>query len=142
MTAGARKFVAVRPRPGIKRTNREGNRDMHVKYNDDVITAKAVELGLIGNGDDLPRSLRSRVVAALIQEQTVVQGEQAQPQAAKEIVVQPGGTILVDGEPFPWLVAKQPIEIALNPDGLSTVRLTLIAEAVQIIKSEPREEPR
>lgn len=116
---------------------------MHITYTDSDITAKAVQLGLIRDGDEMPRQLRGRVVAALLQEQaTPGAGEQPEPQVAKEIVVQPGGAIVIDGEPFPWLVAKQPMEIALNPDGLSTVRLTLIAEAVQIIKPEPREEPR
>jgi hypothetical protein len=116
---------------------------MHINYTDADIAAKAVQLGLIQDGEELPRQMRGRVVAALLQEQTASDpGTQPEPQVAKEIVVQPGGVILVDGEPFPWLVAKQPMEIALNPDGLSTVRLTLIAEAVQIIKPEPREEPR
>jgi hypothetical protein len=116
---------------------------MHIAYTDADITAKAVQLGLIQDGEELPRQMRGRVVAALLQEQAASDPEsQLEPQVAREIVVQPGGAILVDGEPFPWLVAKQPMDIALNPDGLSTVRLTLIAEAVQIIKPEPREEPR
>jgi hypothetical protein len=116
---------------------------MRIKYDDADIAAKAVQLGLIQDGEELPRQMRGRVVAALLQERAASDpGKQPEPQVAKEIVVQRGGAILVDGEPFPWLVAKQPMEIALNPDGLSTVRLTLIAEAVQIIKPEPREEPR
>jgi hypothetical protein len=116
---------------------------MHITYTDADIAAKAVQLGLIQDGEELPRQMRGRVVAALLQERAASNtGEQPEPQVAKEIVVQPGGAVLVDGEPFPWLVAKQPMDIALNPDGLSTVRLTLIAEAVQIIKPEPREEPR
>jgi hypothetical protein len=116
---------------------------MHIRYTDADIAAKAVQLGLIHDGEELPRQMRGRVVAALLKDHVPRDpAEQAEPQAAREIVVQPGGAILVDGEPFPWLVAKQAMEIALNPDGLSTVRLTLIAEAVQIIKPEPREEPR
>ncbi|QIJ61403.1 hypothetical protein [Streptomyces sp. JB150] len=116
---------------------------MRLTYTDADIAAKAVQLGLIQDGDDLPRQMRGRVVAALLQEQAASEsGASPEPQLAKEIVVQPGGAIVVDGEPFPWLVAKQPMEITLHPDGLSTVRLTLIAEAVQIIKPEPREEPR
>lgn len=116
---------------------------MHIQYTDADIAAKAVQLGLIEDGADLPRQLRGKVVAALLQEQTAAASDPAaQPQLAREIVVQPGGVILVDGEPFPWLVAQQPMEIGLNPDGISTVRLTLMAQAVQIIKPEPREEPR
>lgn len=116
---------------------------MHITYSDADITAKAVELGLIEDGEGLPRHLRSKAVAALLQEQTAVEsGPAAEPQLAREVVVQPGGVILVDGEPFPWLVAQQPMEISLNPDGISTVRLTLMAQTVQIIKPDPREEPR
>ena len=114
---------------------------MHLQYSDADIAAKAVQLGLIAEGEDLPRRLRGRAVAALAQEQTAPPSA-PEPQMAKEIVVQPGGRILVDGEPFPWLVAQQPMEIGLNPDGVSTVRMTLLARAVQIIKPEPKEEPR
>lgn len=115
---------------------------MHVKFPELDIRAKAVELGLIDDGAELPRSLRGKVVAVLLQEAANASPRTAErePQLAKEIVVQPGGAILVDGEPFPWLVAKQAMEIGLNPDGVSTVRFTLLAEAVQIIKPEPRPE--
>jgi hypothetical protein len=82
---------------------------MHIKNTDADIAAKAVQLGLIQDGDELPRQMRGRVVAALLQEQAAAgTGDQPEPQAAREIVVQPGGAILVDGDPFPWLVAKQP----------------------------------
>lgn len=113
---------------------------MHVQFPELDIRCKAVELGLIADGEDLPRHLRSRVVAVLMQEQAAPQRSGREPQLAKEIVIQPGGDVLVDGEPFPWLVAKQAMEIGLNPDGISTVRLTLLTEAVQIIKPEPRQE--
>lgn len=115
---------------------------MHIKFTDADVAAKAVQLGLIQAGEELPRQMRGRVVAALLQESAAEAGGSPEPQLAREIVVQPGGAILVDGEPFPWLVAQQPMEIGLNPDGVSTVRLTLMAQAVQIIKPEPREEPR
>lgn len=115
---------------------------MQVQFTDDDIQQKAVELGLIQSGDAFPRHLRSKVVAVLMQEAASASPQQPghEPQLAKEIVIQPGGVILVDGEEFPWLVAKQPMEIGLDPDGISTVRLTLMADAVQIIKPEPREE--
>lgn len=115
---------------------------MQVRFSDEDIATKANELGVIREGEQVPRHRRSQIVATLIQEASHAQTRPAaaEPQLAKEIVVQPGGAILVDGEPFPWLVAKQPMEIGLNPDGVSTVRLTLMAQAVQIIKSEPREE--
>lgn len=115
---------------------------MNVQFSDDNITAKAVQLGLIREGESLPRHQRSRVVAALLQEAAGADPKQAarEPELADEIVIQPGGVILVNGEPFPWLVARQAMEIGLNPDGTSTVRLTLMAKSVQILKPEPREE--
>lgn len=115
---------------------------MRIQFTDEQIHDKAVELQLIYPSQELPRNLRSHVVSALIQQEA--QGgrraEGGEPQLAKEVVIQPGGAILVDGEPFPWLVTKQPMEIGLDPDGISTVRLTLMAGAVRIIKPEPREE--
>jgi hypothetical protein len=114
---------------------------MQITHTDEEIHAKAVQLGLIQDGDELPRAMRGKVLAALLREQPKA-APAAEPALAAEIVVQPGGQILVDGEPFPWLVAKQPMEIGLDPDGISTVRMTLLAKAVQIIKPEPKEEPR
>lgn len=115
---------------------------MHVQFTDDDIQQKAVELGLIQSGDAFPRHLRSKVVAVLLQEAASASPQQAgrEPQMAKEIVIQPGGEILVDGEVFPWIVTRQPMEIGLDPEGVSTVRMTLMANAVQIIKPEPRQE--
>ncbi|MFJ4356922.1 hypothetical protein ACIP25_11695 [Streptomyces massasporeus] len=115
---------------------------MRLTYTDADIAAKAVQLGLIADGEPLPRELRGKVVAALLQEQASPAAAAAEPQLAQEIVLQPSGVILIDGEPFPWLVAKEAIDVHLNPDGFSTVRMTLLANAVQIIKPEPREEPR
>lgn len=114
---------------------------MHLRYTDADIAAKAVQLGLIQEGEELPRNLRGKVVAALMQEETAPTAR-TEPRLAAEIVLQPNGAILVDGEPFPWLVAQEPVDVHLDPDGISTVRMTLLANAVQIIKPEPREEPR
>ncbi len=114
---------------------------MRLTYTDADIAAKAVQLGLIDDGEPLPRGLRGKVVAAMLQEQAAPEAA-AEPQLAQEIIIQPNGAILVDGEPFPWLVAQEPIDVHLTPDGVSTVRMTLLAGAVQIIKPEPREEPR
>lgn len=115
---------------------------MNVQFSDHDITAKAVHLGLIREDETLPRHLRSRVVAVLVQEAASADPKQAahEPELADEIVIQPGGVILVNGEPFPWLVARQAMEIGLNPDDVSTVRLTLMAKSVQVLKPEPREE--
>lgn len=109
---------------------------MGLQIDEAALKAKAVELGVIKDGEALPRHERSRVAAALIagdQQRPAV----PEPVCAKEIVVQPGGAITVDGEPFPWLVARTPMEIGLNPEGISTVRLTLLAESVQVLKPKP-----
>lgn len=112
---------------------------MPIQVSDEAIKARAVELGLIDPGEPLPRQLRSRVVAAMA-EPGSPSAAPATPRLAREVVIQPGGTVLVDGEPFPWLVGRQPMEITLQHDGVSTVRFTLLAAAVQIIPSEPRTE--
>lgn len=115
---------------------------MKFQFTELDIRAKAVQLGLIRDGDELPRDQRSKVVAVLLDEAANASPRRTgpEPQLAKEIVIQPGGAIIVDGEPFPWLVSTQPMEIGLDPDGVSTVRFTLLAQAVQIIKPEPRPE--
>lgn len=114
---------------------------MHFTFTDADIAAKAVQLGLIQDGQPVPAPLRSKVVAALLQQQAAPSAA-AEPQLAQEIVIQPNGAIVVDGEPFPWLVAKEPIDVRVDPDGVSTVRLTLLTNTIQIIRPEPREEPR
>ncbi|MEU3826448.1 hypothetical protein AB0F36_14185 [Streptomyces sp. NPDC029080] len=114
---------------------------MHIQYSDDDIAAKAAALGLIEKGEPLPRHLRGRVVAAMLQEQAPAEAA-AHPEIADEIVIQPSGVILIDGARFPWLVAKEPIDVRVDPEGINTVRMTLFANTVQIIKSEPREEQR
>lgn len=112
---------------------------MPISYTDQQIHDKAVHLGLIGETDALPRRLRGTVVAAMAYGDAAERQETPEPQLAGEIVIH-GSSILVDGEPFPWLVAAQPMDIGLNPDGISTVRLTLMAATVQVIRPEPRPE--
>ena len=108
---------------------------------DQEIRNKAVELGLIGSPNDpMPHRYRGRIVAAILQGQAPRPAPQQAPRMAGEIVVQPKGPILVDGEPFPWLVTDEPMDIRLAADGSGTVRLTLAAQAVQIIKPEETRE--
>ncbi|WP_344089100.1 hypothetical protein, partial [Luedemannella helvata] len=76
---------------------------------------------------------------ALAAEEAADRQQSPEPQLAGEIVIH-GSNILIDGEHFPWLVATQPMEIGLNPDGVSTVSLTLMAATVQVIRPEPRPE--
>ncbi|MFG2748008.1 hypothetical protein [Streptomyces xanthophaeus] len=115
---------------------------MPLNYTDQQISDKAVELGLIPAGANLPRHLRGKAVAALAHADAAERAIPSEPQLAKEIVIQPGGSIFVDGEPFPWIVAAERMDISLDPEpnGLSTVRLTLVASAVQVIRPEPRPE--
>ncbi|MFC5144295.1 hypothetical protein [Streptomyces aureoversilis] len=107
---------------------------MPLSFTEEQIATKAIELGLIGAGESLPRQLRSRVVAALHTERP---RSSAQPSpVAGEIVIQPGGAVEVDGRPFPWLVQADLIEVTLQPDGAGMVRLTLPARSIQILKPE------
>ncbi|MDX3294607.1 hypothetical protein PV569_12915 [Streptomyces scabiei] len=113
---------------------------MPLQFTDVELRTKAVEIGLIQAGQPIPTAaMASKVKAAIVEERRTAarQEKEPEPQCAKEIVVEPGGAILVDGEPFPWLIARQPMEIGLNPEGISTVRLTLLAEAVQVLKPKP-----
>lgn len=100
------------------------------------VQAKAEQLGLVKPGEPVPQHLLNKVKAALVEERraTTASAEAAKARLAKEITVQPGGAILIDGEPLPWLAARAPMEIGLNPDGVSTVRLTLLAESIQVLK--------
>ncbi|MFD8919460.1 hypothetical protein ACFV0Y_16775 [Streptomyces sp. NPDC059569] len=106
---------------------------MPLSISDDEIHAQAVRLGLIKDGAELPRHLRSRAAAAL------AAGRQrpstpAEVPIAQSIVIQPGGDIQIDGKPFPWVVQADQMEVTLSPDGAGLVRLTLPALNVQILK--------
>ncbi|MGW4300429.1 hypothetical protein ACWEHT_11690 [Streptomyces sp. NPDC004646] len=112
---------------------------MSLQFTDAELRAKAIELGVITEDQELPRSQRSRVAAALVAERQAAADRQAAPapvEAAREITVR-GSEITVDGKPFPWLVAREPMEIGLAPGGSGTVRLTLLARSVQVLKSPP-----
>ncbi|MGW7247696.1 hypothetical protein [Streptomyces decoyicus] len=114
------------------------------QFTDAEVHAKAVQLGVISEDQDLPRHERSRVVAVLMQQRqaaAVPEQPAAPARAASSIVIQPDGRIDVDGKPLPWLVAREPIEVHLAPEagGVSTVRLTLLTDSVQIIKPDPSE---
>lgn len=111
---------------------------MALSYSDEQIQAKAEQLGLVEAGCPVPRSQRSRVVAALVAESPRA-AEPQPPAVARQITVQPGGDITIDGQPFPWTIGRTPIEVCVNPDGVSTVRLTLLTESVQILKPAPSE---
>jgi hypothetical protein len=114
---------------------------MHVQYSDAQIAEKAAALGLIQPGQDLPRHLRSRVLAVLIREAAprIAKGD-ALPPIAESIRVQPRGAIEVDGRPFPWLVQADRIEAVLEPDGSGMVRLTLPARSIEIVKPDTESE--
>jgi len=108
------------------------------QFPDAELTAKAVQLGIIQDGQPLPRSVRSRVAAALLEERRAAANPEkpAEPEMAKDITVR-GSEITVDGKPFPWLVVRAPMDITLGTDGSGTVRLTLMAESVQVLKPQP-----
>ncbi|MFJ9740812.1 hypothetical protein [Streptomyces sp. NPDC101166] len=107
---------------------------MALSFTDVEVDAQAVRLGLIENGQQLPRHLRSRVVASLLAEQQRPAAPAEVP-IAQSIVIQPGGDITVDGKPFPWVIQAEQMAVSLNPDGAGLVTLTLPALSVQILKS-------
>lgn len=106
---------------------------MPLSFTDDEVHAQAVRLGLLRDGQELPRQLRSRVVASLAAERRRPAAPADVP-IAQSIVIQPGGDIQVDGRPFPWVVQADQMEVTLSPDGAGMVRLTLPALNVQILK--------
>lgn len=115
---------------------------MPLSFTDQQIDDEAVRLGLIGDGEDLPRHQRSRVVAVLAQQENSAKAPAPEraPQLAREVVIDPSGPIHVDGQPFPWFVGAEPMDIRLDPDGTSTVRLTLLTESLIVTRPEPRPE--
>lgn len=113
---------------------------MQAQFTDEQIVAKAAQLGLVKGGEELPRRLRSRVLAALIHESAPRLPEGEAPPVASSIRVQPHGGIEVDGRPFPWLVQADRIEVVLEPDGSGMVRLTLPARSIEIVKPDTESE--
>lgn len=114
---------------------------MSLSYSDEQIQAKAEQLGLVEPGRDLPRHLRSRVVAALAAERQRPAKATEVP-IAQSIVIQPGGAIEVDGKPFPWVIQADQMSVTLSPDGAGMVRLSIPALNVQILKPAPESENR
>lgn len=107
---------------------------MPISYTDQQIRDQAEHLGLVQPGDDLPRHLRSKVVASLVADRTAAEAAESSPAVlAGQITIQPGGDIRIDGVSFPWLIARDRMEVVLNPDGVSTVRLTILADTVRVI---------
>lgn len=106
---------------------------MPLSFTDDEIHTQAVRLGLIQDGQELPRHLRGKAVAALAAERQRP-ASQADVPVAQTIVIQPGGDIEVDGKPFPWVIQAEQMAVTLNPDGAGMVTLTLPALNVQILK--------
>ena len=106
---------------------------MPLSFTDEEIHAQAVRLGLIEDGRELPRSMRSRVVASLAAERQRPD-TLAEVPIAQSIVIQPGGDVQVDGKPFPWVIQAERMQVALQPDGAGLVTLTLPALNIQILK--------
>lgn len=109
---------------------------MRLTITDQDIQRKAAELGLVQEGEPMPPQVRSKVAAALLQEQAPRPTEA--PPLAESIVIQPGGAIEIDGKPFPWTIQAEQMSVTLDPFGAGTVRLTIPARNIQII--EPADE--
>ncbi|WP_331445867.1 hypothetical protein [Streptomyces xanthochromogenes] len=115
---------------------------MQLSFTDQEVEAAAVRLGLIEPGAKLPAEQRSRVIAAVLAERQAQRAVAEPARLAQNITIQPGGDITVDGVPLPWLVARDRIEVSVDADAVSTVRLTLLAASVQILKPPPESENR
>ncbi|NJP42269.1 hypothetical protein [Actinacidiphila epipremni] len=107
-----------------------------LEFSDPEIRAKAAQLGLIYEGHTVPAHLRSRVVAALVEER---RAETAQPSddgpyVGGQITIRPGAGIELDGNRLPAAAAPVEITVSDDPAVPSTVRLTLLAHTVQTIK--------
>jgi hypothetical protein len=107
-----------------------------LEFTDAEIREKAAALGIIYEGHTVPAHLRSRVVAALVEERrgTAAQPSDDGPYIGGQITICPGATVELDGRALP--AAAAPIEITVSSDRAvpSTVRLTLLAHTVQTIK--------
>ena len=109
-----------------------------LSFTDDEIKAEAVRLGLITNADDLPRHLRSQVVASLAARTTTDTADS--PGAAVpggELTVTADGDVLLDGRPFPLPVTTDPIEVTARHGGRTTVRLTVVVDACHLHTGAP-----
>ncbi|MEV7867485.1 hypothetical protein AB0P17_15590 [Streptomyces sp. NPDC088124] len=114
---------------------------MRLELSEQDIRRKAVQLGVITEGQPLPPEQRSRVAAALMQERLPRAKKGADVPVAASIRIQPGGEIEIDGRPFPWVVQAESIEVTLDPSGIGTVRLTIPTESVEILKTESEPTP-
>ncbi|MFF4779409.1 hypothetical protein ACFY05_42000 [Microtetraspora fusca] len=109
---------------------------MH-QFDEAELSAKAVELGLIADGQALPRHLRSHAAAAL------VAARQGQPPEAPEaeaghLVITGDRRVLLDGHALPVLVVDDdPIHVVLQGDA-ATIRLTIAARTIIVHPEESK----
>lgn len=50
------------------------------------------------------------------------------PKLARTVEVVADGGVLIDGESFPWYVARQPVSSELDPDGAIVVYLPIMVD--------------
>lgn len=105
-----------------------------LRFTDEQLHAKAIELGLVGEGERLPASLRARVAAVLRDEQARAvraNAERYAQEASRGAAVADlrvvGDALVVDGRPIRGVVADGPIEYVPG-----RVRLTLTAARIAI----------
>lgn len=111
------------------------------------VYAEAVRLGLVTDGEDLPRHLRSQAVASLAAPVPPPAAADDEPAGGRSaggppdpdavLTVYADGPVLLNGAPFPLFVAREPIEVVTRPDGQTTVRLTVVAGAVHLLPGAP-----
>ncbi|MFF3671687.1 hypothetical protein [Microtetraspora malaysiensis] len=100
------------------------------QFSEQEITAKAVELGLVANGEALPANLRSKAVKALaaaVQQQPV-----EPPLEVGHLILTPDRRVLLDGHVLPLQVLdSDPIHVVLHGEG-ATIRLTVAARTITV----------
>ncbi|WP_067171198.1 hypothetical protein [Microtetraspora niveoalba] len=99
------------------------------------ITAKAVQLGLIADGEALPANLRSKAVKALAA--ALQQQQPAEPALeVGHLVLTPDRRVLLDGHALPLQVLDaDPIHVVLHGE-VATIRLTVAARTITVHQKE------
>ncbi|MFJ1581785.1 hypothetical protein ACIOC1_00410 [Streptomyces sp. NPDC088197] len=109
-----------------------------LSFPDAEIHAEALRLGLISDGDELPRHLRSQAVASLAAEEPVDTGPDDEPPVpvpGGDLIIA-GDRVLLDGQPFSLPVTTEPVEITARHGGPTTVRLTVVVGACHVLATD------
>lgn len=106
-----------------------------LEFTNSEMRAKAVQLGIIKDGEDLPVGALSKIKAALVEERrTAAEPTEDGPYIGGQISIRPGVSVELDGQRLPAAAEPVEIRVSADPDIPSTVRLTLLAHTIQTTK--------